>query len=65
VSFDGEPLAAMPGVAVPRITLSARPHVRFQNYCFIPIQLNYEEEESHQGNKDEEEELPLGQPKID
>ena len=75
VSFDGEPLAAMPGVAVPRITLSARrPHVRFQDHCFIPIQLNYEdeeeeppqgnedeEEEPHQGNEDEGEELPLGQ----
>lgn len=66
VSFD-EPLAAVSGVAVPRITSSARPQVRFQDHGFIPIQLNYEdeEEESPQGNEVEEDELPLGQPKID
>ena len=67
VSFFDEPLAAVSGVAVPRITLSARPQVRFQDHGFIPIQLNYEdeEEESPQGIEDEEEELHQGQPKID
>ena len=65
-SFFDEPLAVS-GVAVPRITLSARPQVRFQDHGFIPIQLNYEdeEEESPQGIEDEEKITPLGQPKID
>lgn len=69
VSFFDEPLATVSGVAVPRITLSARPQVRFQDHGFIPIQLNYEdedeEEESPQGIEDEEKITPLGQPKID
>lgn len=64
VSFD-ETLA-MPGVAVPRITLSARPQVRFQDHSFIPIQSNYEDEdeESPQGNEDEEEESTQGSLKL-